>query len=37
MTQGYRTRDTYKMMGDKNNKKKQTEVSGNYFSEDIKE
>lgn len=35
MTQGCRTRDTHKIMGDKS-KTKQTKVSSDYVSEDIK-
>lgn len=31
-----RTRDTYKIMGDKSSKKKQTKVSSDYEAEDIK-
>jgi len=36
MTQGHRTRDAHKIIGDKISKKRQTKVSSNYVSDNIK-
>lgn len=35
MTEGRRTKDTHRIMGDKSNKKQKTEVSSNYVFQDI--